>query len=136
MLDRLLRRIVLILATAVLALVAAADAQTGEELAALNKRGAELFKAGKYAEALAARRILTAVTEKAETREVGKPGRKTAAAFGTLAWYALFAREFGEALGASERAHGLAPELLWIETNRAHALLFVGRTDDARALYL
>ena len=30
----------------------------------------------------------------------------------------------------------LDPDLLWLETNHAHALMFLNRTDEARALYL
>ncbi|MGC1349688.1 MAG: hypothetical protein WA858_07895, partial [Xanthobacteraceae bacterium] len=33
-------------------------------------------------------------------------------------------------------AISLAPEEIWLYANRAHALMFVGRTDEARALYL
>jgi hypothetical protein len=29
-----------------------------------------------------------------------------------------------------------APDLIWLRTNRAHALMFLGRTEEARALYL
>ena len=46
------------------------------------------------------------------------------------------ARKFEDALGATERALALSPDLHWIEVNRAHALLFLGRLDEARALYL
>jgi hypothetical protein len=48
----------------------------------------------------------------------------------------LFARDFARALAASERAHLLAPDHLAIETNHAHALMFLGRTAEARKLYL
>ena len=36
----------------------------------------------------------------------------------------------------SRRAADLAPDLVWIKTNYAHALMFLNRTDDARAMYL
>ena len=50
------------------------------------------------------------------------------------AWCALFAREFDTALSALERAHALLPADLMIETNRAHALMFLGREEEARVL--
>jgi len=112
-----------------------ARAQSEAKLKALNVRAITLYNAGKYAEALSLQRTLTFAIEKAETAKIGKPGPQTAAALGSVAWYALFARQFSEALSASERAHALAPDLLWPETNRAHALLFLGRVDEARALY-
>ena len=53
-----------------------------------------------------------------------------------MAWYALLAEEFAEALTAANRAHTLLPDGLAIESNRAHALVFLGRPEEARALYL
>ena len=41
-----------------------------------------------------------------------------------------------KALAAAERAHALLPDNLWIETNRAHALMFLGREQDAHVIYL
>jgi len=59
-----------------------------------------------------------------------------AQALGSLAWYTLLAREPADALSAAERALAIDPSLLWIEGNRAHALMFLGRAEEARALYL
>jgi predicted Zn-dependent protease len=53
-----------------------------------------------------------------------------------VAWYALFVREFTKALTAADRAHELLPDNLSIETNRAHALMFLERSEEAQALYL
>jgi hypothetical protein len=61
---------------------------------------------------------------------------QTANALNHVSWSALFARTPGEALNASERAHTLAPASLVIETNRAHALLFLGRSREAGKIYL
>jgi hypothetical protein len=116
--------------------LAAAWAQTADDLAKLQQQAGQLFAAGKYAEALAARRTVAAGVEKAERSRAGRPGEATADALNFLSWYALFARAPAEALGASERAHKLAPDSLVIDTNRAHALLLLGRTHLARALYL
>jgi len=59
-----------------------------------------------------------------------------AQALGSLAWYALLAREPADALSAAERALAIDPSLLWIEINRAHALMYLGRAEEARALFL
>ena len=45
-------------------------------------------------------------------------------------------RDFAKALEAADEAIALAPEKIWIYTNRAHALMFLGRVEEARALYL
>jgi TPR repeat protein len=57
-------------------------------------------------------------------------------ALGALSWHALFAREFAQALDAAERALKADPDLLWIATNRAHALMYLGRPAEAREVYL
>jgi TPR repeat protein len=57
-------------------------------------------------------------------------------ALGSLSWHALFAREYAHALDAAERALKTDPSLLWIETNRAHALMLLGRAAEAREVYL
>ena len=92
--------------------------------------------AGHYAEALQMREALAAQEEGVEAKRDGKPGEDTAGALQEVAWYALFAREYRKALTASDRAHALLPGSLEIETNRAHALMFLGRQKEAKALYL
>jgi TPR repeat protein len=86
---------------------------------------------GRYAEALQLQEALAAKVEAA-----GKPAEETAQALISVAWYALFARDFAKALTAAERAHALRPDDLVIETNRAHALMFLGRAKDCKALYV
>ena len=55
---------------------------------------------------------------------------------GELGYSLVLAREFVIALEAADQAISLAPEEIWLYANRAHALMFLGRTDEARALYL
>jgi hypothetical protein len=75
--------------------------------------------------------------EAVETKREGKPGKETAWKLRDVAWLALIARDFTKALTVSDRAHALLPDDLTIETNRAHALMFLeGREKDAKALYL
>jgi tetratricopeptide (TPR) repeat protein len=91
--------------------------------------------AGHYAEALQLQEAAAAEEEAVEIKRDGKPGEDTAQALNYVAWYALFAREYGKALTAVNRAHALLPNDLVIETNRAHALMFLGRQEEAKALY-
>jgi eukaryotic-like serine/threonine-protein kinase len=44
--------------------------------------------------------------------------------------------KFALALTTAEEAIGLSPNQIWINAERAHALMFLGRTDEARAIYL
>jgi tetratricopeptide (TPR) repeat protein len=55
---------------------------------------------------------------------------------GSLAFNCVLARDFARALDAADQAISLAPGEIWIYGNRAHALMFLGRTDEARAVYL
>jgi hypothetical protein len=96
----------------------------------------EAAAAGDYAKALQMEERLAAAMETADIKEEGKPGATTARKLQTVAWRALFAREFTKALTAADRAHALLPDELSIETNQAHALMFLGRGEDAKALYL
>ena len=48
----------------------------------------------------------------------------------------MVAKEFTKALTIAERVHTLLPDDLAIETNRAHALMFLGLGEKASALYL
>ena len=96
----------------------------------------EAFGAGRYDEALRLQEALMAKVEAVESERDGKPGQETAQALSEMARYALFAREFTKALTASDRAHALLPDDLGIETNRAHALMFLGRREESQALYV
>src|SRR5262249_43815719 len=96
----------------------------------------EAFTAGRYAEALQRQEALAAKVEAWETKLGGKPGKETAQRFLSVTWYALLAREFTKVCTVSERPHGLFPDNISIESNRAHALMFMERGEEAKALYL
>jgi tetratricopeptide (TPR) repeat protein len=121
-----------------------ANAERQTELADAHGKVANiLFARGDRAGALAGwRKALdvfearAASAEEAEIKSAGRPGARTAEALGNVAWRALLPRAPKRAHAASERAHTLAPDLVRIETNRAHALMLMGRTRQARALYL
>jgi hypothetical protein len=97
---------------------------------------ADAYAAGKYAEALRLEESLADEIQAYEVKTDGKPGHRTANILNAVSWEALFAREFPRALSASERAHALAPDELMLEGNHAHALMFLGRSAEARTIYL
>ena len=47
----------------------------------------------------------------------------------------LIARDFSGALGALDQATPATPEQNWLDLVRAASLMFLGRADEARALY-
>jgi Sel1 repeat len=96
----------------------------------------ETAEAGHYPEALRLAEARAAEAEVVETKREDRPGKETARVLGELAGYALLAREFNKALTAAERAHALLPADLGIESNRAHALMFMGHNQESDALYL
>lgn len=55
---------------------------------------------------------------------------------GNLAYYAVLARRFSTALQAADAAITVAPDEIWLYSNRADALMFLGRTREARVIYL
>ena len=55
---------------------------------------------------------------------------------GGLAYELILARDFTKALEASDLVLSIAPDQIWWNMNRAHALMFLARVDEARALYL
>jgi tetratricopeptide (TPR) repeat protein len=55
---------------------------------------------------------------------------------GAIAYQFILGRNFAMALEAADQAISLAPDQIWLYTNRAHALMFLNRVDEARALYL
>jgi TPR repeat protein len=96
----------------------------------------EAMTTGRYAEALQLQEALAEKVETVETKRDGKPGEQTANALINVMWFALFAKEFTKALTVADRSHALFPDSVAVEPNRAHALMFMERREEAKALYL
>lgn len=62
--------------------------------------------------------------------------RTSVGKIGTLAFRMVLARQFTDALETAEFASLARPDLTWIHSNRAHALMFLGRVGEASAIYL
>jgi TPR repeat protein len=100
----------------------------------LPMREAEM--AGRYDEALRLAEAFAAKFEAEETKRDGRPGEQTAGELQQMTWYALFAKDYTKALAVADHAHTLFPDNLGVETNRAHALMFTGHDEEAKALYV
>jgi predicted Zn-dependent protease len=55
---------------------------------------------------------------------------------GTLSYFLVFMRDYQGALDAANSALAASPDLDWLKINKAHALMFLRRTDEARQIYL
>jgi len=60
---------------------------------------------------------------------------RVAQTIGNLAYQLVLEGKFSSALEASELATALMPDVVWMQTNRAHALMFADRIEEARAIY-
>ena len=105
------------------------------------KVGNALVKQGKLDEALQNYRQSLAIAERLAAADPSNTQwrndlDRVIGKIGELAYSLVLAREFAIALEAADQAISLAPEEIWLCANRAHALMFIGRTDEARALYL
>jgi tetratricopeptide (TPR) repeat protein len=105
------------------------------------KVGNVLVAQGKLDEALKAYRDGLAIAERLATADRSNKNwqndlQALIGKIGGIAYNFVVARNFVTALEAADQAISLAPEKIWLYTNRAHALMFLGRVDEARALYL
>jgi WD40 repeat protein len=99
-------------------------------------RATTAFKAGEFMQAFRQWKMKAEADEKRLPSDPGQTA-EVAADYGRLSWYALFAREFGQALQAAEKAISMDPDNgMWVETNLAHALMHLGRKEEARKVYL
>ncbi|MEO0585577.1 MAG: tetratricopeptide repeat protein, partial [Bacteroidota bacterium] len=55
---------------------------------------------------------------------------------GSLSWYKLFTQDYKGSTKAARRGLALNPQETWIHTNLAHALLFQGKYEAAKAIYI
>lgn len=95
----------------------------------------QFVKLNQFVEALPVAERFVRSTEQDEAAD-GPSRDGTARALNGVAWIALMARQPKKALEAADRALALAPGKNWMALNRAHALLFLDQTEEARALYL
>lgn len=103
--------------------------------------GDALMAQGKLDEALKAYRDGLAVAERLAAADPSNAQWKSDLQFSigriaSVAYRFVLVRDFRNALEASDQAIALAPEKIWIYGNRAHALMFLGRADEARVIYL
>jgi len=106
-----------------------------------NRVGDVLVAQGKLEEALKAYRDSLAIAERLAAADRSNPQwqRDLSISYdrvGVLAYGFVLARDFARALEVVDQTISLAPNNLWLYATRAHALMFLGRVDEARSLYL
>jgi hypothetical protein len=65
-----------------------------------------------------------------------KDKKLLAAAYGNRSWHDLLLGDFNGAIDDAKKGLGYDNKEIWILTNEAHGLLFTGRIDEARKIYL
>ena len=106
-----------------------------------NKIGDVLVAQGKPDEALKSYRDGLAIRERLAASDRSNTGwqndfQYSIGRMGKLAYRFILDRSFASALEASDLVISLAPDTILLRTKRAHALMFLDRVDEARALYL
>jgi tetratricopeptide (TPR) repeat protein len=106
----------------------------------LVKAADDLRKNGRRPESLLFNRINVIVFDGlARTEPYNQRWRQnlesTAHSLGNLSWNMILNGDFVRALEAADRGIAVTPQQLWMHTNRAHALMFLGRVQEARSLY-
>jgi WD40 repeat protein len=113
---------------------AKAESKLKQRAEELHDKATGLYNDKKYAQALDAEEKAAKLYEYAERKE-GKTCDCAAYAYSAASWYALFAKQSQRALLDAEQGHRLYPDALEIETNHAHALLFLNKTAEAFRIY-
>jgi tetratricopeptide (TPR) repeat protein len=112
------------------------------QLMAVYENVADVLAAlGKLEEALKVDRQGLAVAQRVAAANPGNATRQRELQsriqrISNLAYRFVLAHEFGRALETADEAIALQPDDIWLQVNRSHALMLVGRVDEARALYL
>ena len=101
----------------------------------LNLEGA-YGKLGDYKMAAGAQQKRIDVAEKLVQRGDQSLRRKLPDMYGILAWYELLNQQYDSALLSARRGLELDSTETWIRCNEAHALLYLAREEEARAIYL
>jgi tetratricopeptide (TPR) repeat protein len=102
---------------------------------ALSRIGDVYLRLEKWKEAVDAQKAYIAWLQRQPKHDAEWTNSLAGADIG-LAWFQLFSRDFSGSLASSDEAIKLNPKDLAAQTNRAHALLFLGRTKDAETVYL
>ncbi len=101
-----------------------------------NLKVTEAESGGNFIEAVRLQAAIVDRTEAAELKELGRAGPETANALNTLAWDALFAKDFTKARESAGKAVAIDAKDLVFAMNFAHAKMFLGEKEDAEKIYL
>lgn len=95
----------------------------------------DAFESKNYAEAARLQETIAAAMRLTETADEGKPGRGTLDALLDLSWYQLCAGQYDTVIAIADQAAAIKKDYISVETNRAHALMLKGSTDEAKMIY-
>ncbi len=95
----------------------------------------DAYESKNYAEAARLQEKKVAVVRYNETADGGQPGDGTLDALLSLSWFLLCAGQYDDVIATADQALEIRQDYISIETNRAHALMLKGSTDEAKAIY-
>lgn len=104
---------------------------------AIKQEGIALARArrtGDYATALVAAQGFVSFSESFDSRHFGHPDYNTAQALQDVAWCDILVNDFQGSLDAVDRSDKILPGKNLV--SRARALMFLGRTEEAKSIYL
>jgi tetratricopeptide (TPR) repeat protein len=105
------------------------------DASALSQLADTYLKLERWQDAVDAAKNYVAFVQR-QTNHDARWSNSLASAYIGLSFAQLFIRDFAGSLASSDEAIKLDPKDLVAQTNRAHALLFLGRTKEAEAIYL
>jgi tetratricopeptide (TPR) repeat protein len=105
------------------------------------KVGGILYKYERFTEALDADReslaiVRTLVGKDPNSTQLQEDMDRIIAGIGDISYHLVLRKDFARALDAAKLAISLSPKKIWLYTNQAHALMFLGRVESARSIYL
>jgi molecular chaperone GrpE len=100
-----------------------------------NKAVNDAFDSKNYEEAARLQEKIAAAVRRIETAAEGKPGDGTLGALLSLSWYQLFTGQYDTVIATADQAAAISKDYISIDTNRAHALMLMGSTDEASVIY-
>jgi tetratricopeptide (TPR) repeat protein len=106
-----------------------------------HKVGRTLKEQDKLSDALQAYRDSLAIARALVAKDGGNnqwldDWKSTVTSIGGISYLLVLKRDFSKALDAGNQATSLLPKEIWMYSNVAHALMFLGRVQNARSLYL
>jgi tetratricopeptide (TPR) repeat protein len=103
--------------------------------------GGVLYKDRRFSEALDADReslsiVRALVGKDPNNTQLREDMDRLVAGIGGISYHMVLKKDFSRALDAANLAISVSPKKMWLYSKKAHALMFLGRIESARSIYL